>query len=286
MANSDYVVRTTNYGFCPVGFLSASISRLQTAVTMTGFSSSISGGGIRIGMAAMIDDEIVVVSARSGDNLTLGRGCCDTIPATHDAGAPIWFFDDYIGRETTEFMGTEVIGVKVQPRTLTGGPVPIEYAPAKTVAMNLRFARPYAPGLMRVNGTQWFDAYTLASAGSLVLTWKHRDRVVQQDQLVDHTQDNIGPEVGTTYEIKVYKNGTTLVRTESVSGNTWTYTYAQALSDFAESYGDWPGTIVVAAKRDGLLSYQSYTINFTLDLPTVPYGLGWRLGEHLGGYPI
>jgi hypothetical protein len=85
MANSDYVIRAGSNGFCPTASLAADITALQTAVVMQSYSSPIPNG-IRIGMAAMIDDEIVKVVSRSVDNLVLGRGCCDTVPAPHAAG--------------------------------------------------------------------------------------------------------------------------------------------------------------------------------------------------------
>lgn len=281
MANSDYVARPSTFGFCPTASLLVSIGQLETSITMTAYSSPIPNG-IRIGMAAMIGTEIISIVGRTGDVLTIGRGCCDTIPATHAAGSTIWFFDDSIGRDSTEYIGTETIGVKIRPRTSSGGPVPIEHAPAQTVSMNLRFARPYPPGLMRVNGEPWYSGFGLTDGEQLELTWKHRDRLTQQDQLVPHVQDNIGPEMGVTYEIKVYK-GASLVRTESIPGNLWQYTYVMATTDFAVTSGNHAGTITVVAKRDGLASFQHYSITFTLVVPPQAYGLGFRLGERLGG---
>lgn len=249
---------------------------------MTGYTSPIENG-IRIGMAAMIDNEIVEVVARSGDNLTLGRGCCDTVPATHAAGAVIWFFDDSIAYDPVEYIGTEVVGVKVLPRTTSGSPVPVEYSPGQTVAFGLRFTRPYPPGLVTVNGNPWTSPAEVTELGNMAVAWKHRDRVSQQDQLVDHMQDNIGPEPGTTYEIKVYSSTDVLLRTETIAGNSWTYDHDDAKIDFNAEYGNQEGYFTLAAKRDGLLSFQHYTVQFTVILPPQPYGLGYRLGESLGG---
>lgn len=212
------------------------------------------------------DHEIVVVTARTGNNITLGRGCCDTVPAAHSAGDAIWFFDDSIGSDKLEYAGTETIGVKVLPR-VTAGALPIEHAPPAEVEFNLRFARPYPPGLVRVNGAPWFTTPITLSSGTptLALTWAHRDRITQQDQLIDHLQASIGPETGVTYEARVYRGDGTLLRAVTgLTGTSWSYALADAVSDFSGAGGDYPGYIVLRSVRGGLYCLQDYRIDFTL----------------------
>lgn len=218
------------------------------------------------------NQEIVVVTARTGNDLTLGRGCCDTVPAAHSTGDAIWFFDDSIGSDKREYAGTETIGVKVLPR-VTAGALPIEHAPPAEVEFNLRFARPYPPGLVEVNGDPWFTTpITLSlSNQTLTITWAHRDRITQQDQLIDHLEASIGPEVGTTYELRVYRADGTLLRT--VVGETdtsWSYTLADAIVDFSAAGAEYPGYITLNSRRDGLASYQQYKIDFTLQSSITP----------------
>lgn len=211
--------------------------------------------------------EIVQVTARTGNNLTLARGCCDTVPAAHSTGDAIWFFDDSIGSDKLEYAGTETIGVKVLPRTTTTV-LPIEHAPPIEVEFNLRFARPYPPGLVEVNGDPWFTTpITLSSAApTLAITWAHRDRITQQDQLVDHLEASIGPEAGTTYEIRVYRADSTLLRTVTgLTGTSWNYPVAEAVADFSAAGSAYPGYITLRSMRDGLASFQDYRIDFTLD---------------------
>lgn len=272
MANADYTIRAGAQGFCPVGYLNADITQLQTAVVMTGYTSPIADG-IRLGMAAMIDEEIVEVVARSGNNLTLARGCCDTVPALHSAGAAIWFFDGSIASDRIEYAGTETIGVKVLPRISSGAEVPIEASPPAGLTFNLRFARPYPPGLVEVNGDPWFTdpiPFNL-DVPTLVITWAHRDRITQQDQLVDHIEADVGPEPGTTYELRVYKADDTLLRTVvGLTGTTWSYEFADAALDFSAAGSDYPGYITLCSRRDGLASFQQYRIDFTFESSTTP----------------
>lgn len=281
MANSDYTRRNVTFGFCPVAALAGSISYLDEAVVMTGYTSPIADG-IRIGMAAMIDDEIVVVRARAGNNLTLGRGTCDTVPAPHDAGAVIWFFDDSVGGDTTEYGGTETVGVKVITRTSTAE-IPIEHSPPQGVTFNLRFARPYPPGLVEVDGQPWFEVVDLVT--DMEITWTHRDRIGQQDVLVAHEEASVGPEAGTTYRLRVFKADNTLVNTQTVAGTSFTYTRLAAVSHFGVSAGTFSGYIILESMRDSLESFQNYRIDFGFVSAAAPYGLGFRLGEHIGGYP-
>jgi hypothetical protein len=88
--------------------------------------------------------------------------------------------------------------------------------------MNQRFARPYPPGKLRVNG-QVYPA-TIGGSTALSLSWAHRDRVQQTAGLVDQEEGNIGPEAGTTYRVRIYGENNTLIHTESnITGTSYTY---------------------------------------------------------------
>lgn len=286
MANSDYTTSGGTQAFCPTALLASAITRLQSTITMSGYTEPLPNG-IRIGMAAMIDDEIVSIQGRSGNTLTIGRGCCDTVPATHAANARIWFFDDSIGTNGIEYGSTESVSVKLLPRTSTGGSVPVENSNPNALVMNWRFARPYPPGKLLVNGSPWYTVILLQDGNeTLNVSWAHRDRITQQDQLLDHQALSVGPEIGVTYRIRVYKTSdNSLVRTQSVTGASYTYNLAQAISDFAAFSTIHQGYMIIEAMRDGLESWQNYRIDFEFDASSAiqPYGLGYRLGESLGG---
>src|SRR3546814_12715191 len=57
-------------------------------------------------------------------------------------------------------------------------------------------------------------AYPATVEGALALSWSHRDRRGQADQLIDTTTGNIGPEAGTTYTVAVHLNGVLDSRSE------------------------------------------------------------------------
>lgn len=289
MSNSEYIARQGSFGFCPTAELSGGIGALTTAVTMANFSASFADA-IRIGMAALIDDEIVSIDARSGNSLTIGRGCCDTVARPHADGALIWFFDDSLGRDEVEYAGSEVISVKMLPKTLSSSAVPIEYSPPKQVNFNFRFARPYPPGLVKVNGAN-FDVNPIMQAGTnrITLTWGQRNRITQQDQLIPYGHTSISHEAGTTYLARVYRDDNVLVRTSlPINALTWFYDWGSAAFDAGYSTGIKTGYVLLCSVRDGLESFQSYRIDFQYDALNAPqpYGLGFRLGESLGGVTL
>ena len=90
--------------------------------------------------------------------------------------------------------------------------------------------KPYAPGNVTING----QGYPASATGDLTIAWVHRDRLSQTDDLVKQTDPGIGPEVATTYTIRIYnaQMGGTLIRTYTgLTGTSQVYTVAQATAD-------------------------------------------------------
>lgn len=270
MAHIDYTARNLALPLCPVALVPLSIDYLDTSVVISGYTSPVPDP-VRIGSAAMICDEdgtqeIVAVEAWSGSTLTIARGCCDTIPAQHAAGAVIWFFDDFIASDRREYAGNDTIGVKPLPRTTSGGPVPIASSPPTEITFDFRFAKPYAPGQVEINGDPWYTVLTMEeeTLELITLTWAHRNRVTQADVLVDHLDGTITPEVGTTYRVDVYDDADVLQASYAgITGETWSYTKNQATIDSGLITGALEsGYLILTAVRDGLDSWQSYRIDF------------------------
>lgn len=265
MANSDYIRRNVTAPLCPSATLIHGIGPLDDILRI-GPVSSASTTPIRIGSAAMVDDEIVAVLGISGNVISIARGCGDTCPVAHLPGAVIWFFDDFVAGDRIEYAATETIAVKPLPRTANNVQVAIESSPPLAITFNSRFARPYPPANVQVSGVPWFRGFTFNNLQTtLTLSWNHRDRVLQQDVLVGHTAADIGPEPGTTYEVEVFQqNGTPIASFTGITGKTWTYTYATAITDFGASTQTRTGFIRLRSRRAGFASYQEYTIDLTV----------------------
>ena len=235
--------------WCPTALLVSALpaSAGPNVVTVT---AALDLDQVAIGQAALLDDEIVRVDAinLTTSEVTLARGCADTVPAPHAAGARIWFYDGFEGADEAEYTS----GVTIQAKLLTNtseGQLAEGLAASDSLALVGRQGRPYPPGRLRINGT----AYPASTTGTITVEWQHRDRQLQADQLIDTTASNIGPEAGTTYTVRWYSPPDVLLLTQnSLSGTSSAFTPPQS--------GD--VRVTVAALRDGLSSLQSISHTF------------------------
>jgi hypothetical protein len=163
---------------------------------------------VEIGTAVLWDDEICRVDDIDVDagTISLGRGCADTVPALHAAESRLWFYQTASAADETEYTAGETIQVKLL--TNTGSQqLPEGSATPLSVTLDQRLARPYPPARLRLNGTAYLDTVS----GALTVTWAHRDRLLQADQLIDTTAASIGPEPNTRYTLAFYDDTDTLI---------------------------------------------------------------------------
>lgn len=216
---------TANGDWCPTATVVAASSWLDTAFTLAGGTRL---DEVVVGSAALWENEIVRVDAINPTTgaITLGRACADTLPAQHAAGSRIWFYQDNEALDPTEYTAGEGLDIKLL--TNTGSQqIDIALATAMSVGMGGRQVLPYPPANLRINSAY----YPVALTGNPLITidWAHRDRVLQADQLIDFLQGNIGPEPGTTYNLRLYGEADTLLRTETgLTGTTYTWSAEDA----------------------------------------------------------
>ena len=191
--------------------------------------------------------------------MTIARGCIDTIPAAHSIGATIWFQTHSPTTDFRDYATSEIVGVKLLTRT-TSDQLDATLAPIDYLTIGGRQGRPYPPGDVRMNGVP-FGTIPLSETGSIVITWTHRDRVIEGNTLLEHGAASTGPEPGTTYTVRAYgSDGTTLLRTATgITGTIWTYSSGNILSD-GDPSSVW---IELEAVRDGFVSWQYYRFRVT-----------------------
>lgn len=281
MAANDYELLTDG-PLCPIGYLASPVGPGDGVITITDFQQ-VAGASedLVLGMAIMINDEIMKLGSTTLPTLTVSRGCADTIPASHDAASVAWFFDNDTGTDGREYTAASTIGVKLLPFTGSGGSVPLEHAPALPLTFNWRFIRPYPPAKFQCEGVAWHSGpfEINVTNGGITFTWVERNRLVQADQLVGHGEDGIAAEAGTTYVARIYDASDALLRTISgITGTSWTYAFSDAQTDIPGRVG----YIVIHAVRDTFDSWQGYRTDVTVK----GGGLGEALGLNLGGAPI
>lgn len=214
------------------------------------------GGGARldavtVGMGVLWDDEIARVDALDvvAGTITLGRGCADTVPQPHAAGARVWIYPAGFVYSTTEFTDAETVNVKLLANTGSQQQL-LDAVIAIPLTFDKRQVRPYPPGQLRING----ESAPASVIGAIVVTGVHRDRVQQADQLIDSEMAAVGPESGTTYTVRYFVDGALVFTDAGLAVLSSTYTPAGAASVRVE----------VESIRDGLASLQMHVREFTV----------------------
>lgn len=248
--------------FCPTATIQSSLNPFDTAITLL---AGVDLDVVQIPCAALIDNEIVSVTALDpiAGTATIARGCLDTVPATHAAGARIWFYDDFLGSDKVQYFTGETVQQRALTETSRGGTLALGLAPNINCTIVGRQAMPYPPAYFQVNGTRW-DQVTQIS-GQITLAWRERNRLTQQDQLIDNTAGTITPETGTTYTIVLKDgSGTTFATFTGVTGTSWTWPTPDDTHTTIQ--------MTLTAVRGGISSFQSQTLPATT---RVGYGLNY-----------
>lgn len=232
--------------WCPVARVAEEADYLDTVLTLTSGSNL---EDVVVGSWALWDEEIVRVDAIDPVTLTvtLGRGCADTVPHKHDANSLIYFCGDWGATDDVQYVDGETVTAKLLTRT-SSAEQSIEEAAELAVEMSQRQQRPYPPAGVKVNSQD----YPEEVFGDIVLSWAHRDRLMQSDKLIDACMPSVGPEPGTSYVAELYSafGSVPLLVESGITGDT-----APPLSP----PGDGSYRIELYSERDGLPSWQRYS---------------------------
>lgn len=205
----------------PYGLLSSNIGKTDTALTLTGFTSSVQIA--QLGQYCYIDSEVVRLDAINFTTgaVTIGRGCLDTVPQTHNSGAFFLFSESARTFDTYEWASGGTIYARMCMRS-SSGVFALASAADNSVVMVGRQAKPYAPGNFRVNTLQYPTDVTFP----ITLSWAHRDRTQQLTRpIIDTSAGNIGPEATVTYKVRVRPFGGSYTEYD-VSGTSYVITSA------------------------------------------------------------
>lgn len=243
------------------------LGRIETVVT---FNWSRSLPQVTLGTWALWDDEIVRIDAvdEVTNTVTLARGCADTLPQPHYDNSIILFIGDWNSTDQREYSAGEAVSVKLLNRT-SQGEFPIDQVAPMTEIMNQRQYRPYPPADVKLNDEYWPADLT----GDVAVTWADRDRLLQADQLLSYYDGSVGPEPGTTYNIRVY----------DVSDDSEIYAQDGVTSPHVV-----PGSALVFnnrlelySVRDSIESWQKFSAEFTsgFEIEGGPDRNGYVIGE-------
>ena len=202
--------------FSPHAPLTAAVNNTTTSFAIggiTGDQSEIVAGGWGI-----IDSEIVRIDSVANGIVVVGRGCLDTVSTSHASGARLFFADESLCEDPTEYSVGDTLYGKALTRT-SDGQLSLASSPEDSVAMVGRFIKPYPPGNLKLSSV----AYPAMVTDDLVITWSHRDRTQQLATIIDQTAGNIGPESGVTYGLQIIdvSNGSIMESATNISGTSF-----------------------------------------------------------------
>lgn len=227
--------------------------------------SSISGADLDAGRNVLLIDGELIAFGRVQDNgngtytlADLYRGCVDTVPASHVAGADLWFPSHGAAlvplNAFGELQATQQTTVKLQPFNSAGDLDPL-LCSASTVAVTAppRAKRPGAPARVLVKNA----SYPASITGELSLSWKHRNRL----ESAPYRQQNATAEAesGTTYTVEIYGEAGTLKHTEAgLASTSWAYPSATEISESGLGRLNHSLRIRIWSVRSGVTSWQVF----------------------------
>lgn len=258
--------------WCPTAVINEAAGFLGSNFT---FSNGDGLQNVEVGTWALWDSEIVRVDALDLDTgtISLGRACADTVPTRPVAGTRIYFCGDWGASDGREYVDGESVTAKLLTRTGSDEQL-LADATLLSLVMDQRQFRPYPPAQVKING----QAYPSSISGEATVSWVHRDRLMQADKLFDTTVGGIGPEAGTTYNLRIYSEADVLVRTVTgLTGTSYTYASADEIADGGLSRLNGRLRFELESQRDGLVSWQHH------DITVLRSGYGFNYGELYGG---
>ncbi len=263
-------LRRESGSFVPWGELDADIGHTDTALVLA--TGAIDLQAVVLGSLAIIGSgpaaEWVRVDAINVDTrtLTVSRGMLDTVPAAHDAGAPVWMGDGSLGAERVERLTAEDVDFRLLTRDGLGS-LPLGAATTITLAGDQRQARPYPPGNLKINGV----TYPASASDALTITWSHRDRLQQTADFIEQTAGSIGPEAGTTYSAELLNAADVVIASASgLTGTSWAPTITQG--------GTYNAKLRLWSVRGGLESWQRHAYTFSYTSAGVSIGATGKTG--------
>lgn len=253
----------------------ASMDRLQTTIALSPVNLLT---GPAVGDLVYIEDEIVQVQSWNfGTNvLTVLRGCIDTVPVAHPSNAEVWFYTKGFGFDPVKYVEGETVGGKVLTET-GNGVLHDSLATLKTKMMVGRQGRPYPPGMVKINTTEYPSGDTFEIG--FTVRWTHRNKTTQADTVVPFRHNGVTPPAGLTYRVRVYRASDNALISDNAGIVGTSFVFTEAMWSASSK----PANVIVRVSSElgGEESWQSVYMPITI------VDDGWNLnwGNDWGGTP-
>lgn len=203
LSTENNYVSQGNFDFVDTAELLESVSQssAQTVLKLNQLDSD-----LQIGTCALLNEEIVKIEALnlSQNEVTIMRGCIDTVPMQHAINSKIWFYD----HQSIVLEQLIKLGQTLQTKALTRTSqtqLSEDQASSISIIAKQRHARPYTPANIKLNDF----AYPATLNSKLQkIEWFGRNRLTQADSVVGQLAGHQQLEDKATYSLRVYKKVT------------------------------------------------------------------------------
>lgn len=186
--------------YCETAELDQNISQINTAFIVKDVGDI---DLVATGTQITVNNEIMVYQSYDEETslLTVKRGALDTIPQTHGIGSLLYFADDYVTVDPTEYVMGEIIEVKALTTT-PSGVLGFGEVNAQQILMNARAIRPYPPANVKINNQYYPETHTISN--DLLISWVDRNRLQQTGgSIMGFFEAGVTRESGVTYAIEI-----------------------------------------------------------------------------------
>ena len=192
---SDFSFKAT-LDYCPTAVLNIDIDRIQTVISI---KDGIDLDLVVLNEWLLLDDEKLAVTAidLTAGTVTVKRGVLGTVPATHAAGVRLYFCDQWLAVDNTDYYAGEVVNAKVLANT-SSAQLSQAMATAHSITLRGEAYRPYPAANIKINGEYW----PAEIESDLVLTWVNRNRLQQTGgEILSWFEGGITLESGVNYQL-------------------------------------------------------------------------------------
>lgn len=187
--------------FSPAADLAAPVGKYDTTFPLVNMEAL---DEVELETWAQIGEELVAVVSidEEAEEMVVRRAVLDTVPAEHEAGAPIIFWDDFSTVDDTEYVTSDEVSVKLAPVS-GSGELELEDATELNVTVEGRAYRPFRPADLRLEDDPEPDPAAYPDYPATI-SWVHRNRLQETGGvLIGWQEASIAPEEGTTYKVVV-----------------------------------------------------------------------------------
>jgi len=232
------------------------------------------------GRYGYLGDELVQIVGinQNKDQIQVARGIHDTVPTNHSIGTTFQLCDGmYSAKDRVTYAVSDVVDFKFLPATGNGRISELQVPDVVTKTAEARMNKPYPPGNVKINDEAYPEATSgydpslpeNTTLGSFTVTWSHRDRLTQTNDIFHQDYGDIGPEANVLYNLRVYDpDGILLLDEVDINGTI----YKAVLNDPYSKV-----RIELESTRDSKISHQTH--NITVEFA----GYGFNYGKFYGG---